>query len=65
MEEKYFVELTYSDDSTMSFDVVLSDSHRNNVAMLYMIARGTLMASMARSVCAYDYDGFSVAAYIK
>lgn len=65
MEEKYFVELTYSDDSTASFDVTLSDSHESNVAMLYMIARGTLMASMARSVCAYDYEGFSVAAYYK
>lgn len=65
MEEKYFVELTYNDDSTASFDVTLSDSHSSNLALLMMIVRGTLMASMARSICAYDEEGFSVVAYYK
>lgn len=65
MEEKYFVELTYKDESCASFDVTLSDSHASNVALLSMIARGTLMASMARSVCVYDEEGFSVVAYVK
>lgn len=65
MEEKYFIELTYRDESCASFDVILSDSHIGNLALLNMIARGTLMASMAREVQAYDEDGFTVAAYIK
>lgn len=57
--------LVYRDDSEMSFDVVIDDTPVNALASIMMIARGTLMASTAIKVTAYNDDGSDIASYVK
>ena len=64
-ERKFFVELTYKDDSTAGFNVEVSGTDRDVTALLSMITRGTLMASMAARAVCYRDDGFDVCSYIK
>lgn len=49
----------------MSFEVVIDDPKVKALASIMMIARGTLMASSAIRVTAYNDDGFDIASYVK
>lgn len=63
---KVFVELEYNDESTMSFDLIPNAESSNDYqAIIMMVTRGTLMASMAVKVTAYNMDGFPIASYTK
>lgn len=52
--------LYYLEDSEKSFEVKTNDS-----ALVMMITRGTLMASIANRATAYDEEGFEICSYIK
>ena len=64
-ERKFFVELTYKDDSTAGFNVEVSGTDSEVFALLSMITRGTLMASSARIAVCYRDDGFDVCSYVR
>ena len=57
--------LVYNDDSELSFEVILEGPSRKIQADLFMITRGTLMASSAHKATAYNDEGFDVCSYIK
>lgn len=57
--------LTYKDDSEVSFEFKSYDSKEEALALLYMICRGALMASMAVKVQAFNEDGFDICSYCK
>lgn len=57
--------LTYSDDSEVCFEFKSDESELNALATLMMVCRGTLMASSASSVTAYNEDGFEYCKYVK
>ena len=57
--------LTYEDDSEVSFEFKSYDSKNNALALLYTVCRGTLMASIAVKVQAFNEDGFDVCTYVK
>lgn len=63
--EKFTIFLEYGDESEVSFDISLGDSDLENHALLCMITRGTLMASMAVRATCYNSEGFDVCSYIK
>lgn len=65
MKKTYFIELIYKDESEMHFEVSIDGREHDNMAVLSMITRGTLMASMAVRATAYDDQGFDVCAYQK
>lgn len=65
MEQKFYVELVYNDESEMHFDVLLEGNEHEIKATLMMITRGTLMASSAVRATAYNDQGFDVCAYQK
>ena len=52
--------LYYLDETEISFEVITNDS-----ALVMMITRGTLMASIAYRATAYDEEGFEICSYIK
>lgn len=52
--------LYYHDETEISFEVITNDS-----ALVMMITRGTLMASIANRATAYDEEGFEICSYIK
>lgn len=63
---KVFVELEYNDESTMSFDLIPNAESSNDYqAIIFMVTRGTLMASTAVKATAYNMDGFPIASYTK
>lgn len=62
---KATVFLTYSDDSEIFFYFSCIAPDNDALALLMMVTRGVLMASMAKSVCAYDEDGFEICSYYK
>lgn len=62
---KATVSLTYSDNSEICFDFSCNAPETDALGLLLMVTRGTLMASMAKGVCAYDEDGFNICAYYK
>ena len=61
----YWVELTYHDDSTTGFEVSTDEPFYSFLGTLNMILRGTLMASIAERITAYNKDGFDVCSYQK
>lgn len=65
MKHKFYFEFTYNDGSEFGFDVIMEGSATEVIAPLNMIARGTLMASIASRVVVYNEDGFDVCSYIK
>lgn len=65
MEKTAYITLTYNDDSMTGFEVKVDDSPASNQALLQMITRGTLMASMAKYAHCYDSEGFDICAYQK
>lgn len=52
--------LDYPDDKIKSFEVNTED-----LALVMMITRGTLRASLAHRATAYDEDGFDICTYEK
>lgn len=66
MKKYHFtVELIWSDDSNVSFEVNLEGAEHEVMASLMWITRGTLMASSANRSTAYRDDGFDVVSYKK
>lgn len=63
--EKFTITLEYSDESESCFEVSVDGSWHDISALLCMITRGTLMASMAIKATCYNSDGFDVCSYIK
>lgn len=57
--------LTYRDDSEVCFEFSCDGRDHEALATLYMVCRGTLMASSAKSVAAYDEEGFDLCSYVK
>lgn len=57
--------LTYRDESEVMFTFECEESKSQALATLMMVCRGTLMASGAIKVNAYDVDGFDLCAYYK
>lgn len=62
---KAFVFLTYADDSEVYFEFKCDDSDHDAYATLLMVCRGTLMASVAVKVTAYDEEGFERCQYVR
>lgn len=66
MKKYHFtVELIWSDDSSVSFEVNLEGSEHKVMGTLMWITRGSLMASNACRSTAYRDDGFDVVSYVK
>lgn len=63
--QNYYIELVYSDDSEFGFTVEFEESDKDVLAILSMITRGTLMASMAIRATCYNLEGFDVCSFIK
>lgn len=54
---KASVILYYGDSSTNSFDFESNNPDTDDLSLLLMVCRGTLMASIAIMIAAYDEDG--------
>lgn len=65
MEQKFWIEVVYSDDSRFGFYVEIEGKESAILAELCMITRGTLMASNADKAVCYNLDGFDVCSYIR
>lgn len=65
MKRNFFVEIVYNDNSEYHFNVELEGTSSEVMASLMQITRGTLMASSAHHVTAYNEDGFDVCSYIR
>lgn len=61
---KATVFLTYRDDSEVCFEFNCEDSEVHALATLMMVCRGTLMASAAKKVEAFNEDGFELCSYV-
>lgn len=57
--------LTYKDESEVWFVFTSEDPDKDALATLEMVCRGTLMASMASKIVAYDEDSFDICNYVK
>ena len=63
--KEFTVELVYGDDSSIFFQVGVDGEEYEYMALLSMITRGTLMASMAKRATCYNDEGFDVCSYVK
>ena len=63
--KEFTVELVYGDDSSTFFQVSVDGEEYEYMALLLMITRGTLMASMAKRATCYNDEGFDVCSYVK
>lgn len=57
--------LTYRDDSEVCFTFDCDENENNALATLMMVCRGTLMASSANLIVAYDEEGFDICSYTR
>lgn len=57
--------LTYRDDSEICFTFESDDDNGHALGTLMMVCRGTLMASEAKSIIAYNEEGFDIVSYTK
>lgn len=57
--------LEYNDGSDSQVEIITEGEPYEYMAMLSMICRGTLMASIASSCTIYDTEGFDVTSYRK
>lgn len=57
--------LTYDDDSEVCFTYECDEERTHAMATLMMVCRGTLMASSAVKVTAYNEDGFDICSYTR
>ena len=55
--------LTYQDDSEVCFTFECDEEKNHALGTLMMVCRGTLMASSAVLIAAYDEDGFDICSY--
>ena len=62
---KVSVCLEYKDESEVWFDFKSWDEDKDAKATLMMVCRGTLMASSAVKITAYNDEGFDICSYIK
>lgn len=62
---KAFVFLTYRDDSEVMFEYSCDEDRNSALGTLMMVCRGTLMASSAKRITAYDENGFDLCSYVK
>lgn len=62
---KATVFLTYNDDSEVCFLFDCDESENSALALLMMVCRGALMASLACKVTAYNEEGFDICSYSK
>lgn len=63
--KQFYVELEYNDKSTSGFYVRVEGAEHEYMALLFMITRGTLMASSAKIATCYNDNGFDVCSYVK
>ena len=63
--KKFSVWVEYADKSKFNFDVTLNGKESEIYAELMMIVRGTLMASCASRIVAYNEDGLEVVSYFQ
>lgn len=63
--KEFTIELVYGDDSSTFFKVSVEGEEHECKALLLMITRGTLMASMAKRAVCYNDEGFDVCSYVK
>lgn len=57
--------LTYRDDSEVCFTFECEEEESHALATLLMVCRGTLMASSAKMIIAYNEEGFDICSYTK
>ena len=57
--------LTYNDGSEVCFTFECDEDKAQALATLLMVCRGTLKASSAIRVIAYNEDGFDICSYTK
>ena len=57
--------LTYRDDTEVCFTFECDEDKTHALATLLMVCRGTLMASAAKRVVAYNEEGFDICSYTK
>lgn len=57
--------LTYGDDSEVCFEFSCDAPENAAYGTLLMVCRGTLMASMACKIVAYNEDGFDICSYVR
>lgn len=62
---KFTIELTWKDESETMFNVEIDGKEHEVTAVLMWVTRGSLIASNAQSVTAYNEEGFDVVSYIK
>lgn len=62
---KFTVELTWKDESETMFNVEIDGKEHEVIAVLMWVTRGSLMASNAQRVIAYNEEGFDVVSYIR
>ena len=65
MKRDFTVFVTYKDDSEFHFVVTFEEDETGVSAILEMITRGVLMASIAKKAVCYDDQGFDVCSYVK
>lgn len=63
--KEFTVELVYGDESSTFFKVSVEGAEHEQKALLLMITRGTLMASMAKSAVCWNDEGFEVCSYVR
>ena len=63
--KEFTVELVYGDESSTFFKVGVDGEEYKYMALLSMITRGTLMASMAKKAVCWNDEGFDVCSYVK
>lgn len=61
----YTIELEYNENESSFFDVLIDENRTSALALAMMIARGTLMGSMASKATIWDTEGFPVQSYTK
>ena len=65
MKQRFWIALVYDDESETGFYVEVEGADHQIKALLSMITRGTLMASMAYRATCYNSEGFDVCSYQK
>lgn len=65
MKQTVTIVVEYKDGSEFTFDVTIEGTKNKILATIYMITRGTLMASSAKKATCYKSDGFEICQYIK
>lgn len=63
--KEFTIELVYGDESSNFFKVNVEGEEHEYMALLSMITRGTLMASMAKRAVCYNDEGFDVCSYMR